>query len=62
MAWPEGKFQAGEPWEECDRCGFYYPESIITEQNGLKVCGPSKPFGSPCFDEEDTWEPPDIEE
>lgn len=41
--WPEGRFRAGEKWEECDRCGFFYPESSITDETtpdgkGLRVC------------------------
>jgi len=28
----------GEQWKECDRCGFDYPLSKLTSQDGLTVC------------------------
>lgn len=28
----------GEQWQECDRCGFDYPLSELTVQDGLTVC------------------------
>ena len=47
--WPEGQFQAGQKWIECDRCGFFYTEDRIQVQpeNGLNVC-----TWTPCLDEE----------
>jgi hypothetical protein len=50
--WPEGRFQAGEKWVLCDRCGFYYPASSMRKQQGLNVC-----THTPCLDEENPRDP-----
>lgn len=30
--------RCGEQWGECERCGFEYPLSELTTQDGLTVC------------------------
>lgn len=34
----------GEQWDGCQRCGFWYPISQLTIQDGLRICREA------CFD------------
>jgi hypothetical protein len=52
MGWPEGRVAFGEPWIECDICGFFFPQSLMEKQRGLNVC-----TWQPDFDEENPQDP-----
>jgi hypothetical protein len=38
MPMQSGSGLHGVPWHTCDRCGYKYPVSQLTRQNGLIVC------------------------
>lgn len=38
MPTPNRNNVTGEQWYPCDRCGFPYPMSGLTTQDGVRVC------------------------